>query len=288
MATDEEKKAAEEQRKNIDVEVSKNPKLEAEQKETNKEEEKGDDEVKEEKEEAEVKEEIKDNKEEIEAKDEEVEELEDEKKDAKTEKERARIQKRIDKLTADKQSLKEEVERLKAQIAAKPDDENVYTKEQVEELAKQEAKRLKAEADFDSDCNKLANEAEKLDKKFQAKVHAMAEDAGAIPVMMIGILANDIENGGAVLSYLTNNVDEYEEIKDLSPARMALKLNKISEKLLKPKKEITKVPPSKEPVGGNGTTPEQRANEKDDMDTWVKKRNKEAEEHRRQKLGLVH
>jgi len=222
--------------------------------------------------------------EQVEANEEEIEELEEEKDEAKTEKDKARIQKRIDKLTAKNKTLADENASLKAQLAAKPDDENALTQEDVERLAAQKV----TEREFEAAVNRIADSAAKFDKSFKTKINTLAEEMGTpIPGQMIGILDDLPNNGADVLLYLAKdeNQDEAEEIWKLSPAKMALKLSKISDKI-KPKKQISKVPAPNEALKGRGTTPDV-LNPKN-MDEFVRIRAQQAEAFRKRKMGLTH
>ena len=114
---------------------------------------------------------------------------------------------------------------------------------------------------------------------------------------MIGIL-DDLDNGGAILNYLIDNLDEAERVYALSPAKMAVELTKLSTKIVKEaeekaaaekaakKKEISKVPEPKEPVNGSAKLSEE-PKDTDSMDDWVAKRNKQvAERAERKRQGL--
>lgn len=220
---------------------------------------------------------------EVEEVEDKIDELKDEKKEAKTQADKDRIQRRIDREVGKRKALEDEVKTLKAQLAAKPDDEKVLTEDEVETRANRKALELKAQEDFVRDCNKLAKDATNLDANFKKKVDAMAEDVGPIPSQMIGILS-DLDNGGAVLNYLTDNVDEAEEIYALSPAKMGLKLAKIEEKLAKKVvTRISKVPNPIDPVGGKGTTPETLTG-KEPMEDFARIRAKQVEERRKARL----
>lgn len=274
MPTDDEKKAAAaKERDTINATVVKAEESEVEEKEV---------EVKEEPvEEKEV--EVVATDEAVEEVEDKIDELKDEKKEAKTQADKDRIQRRIDREVAKRKALEDEVKTLRAQLAAKPDDEKTLTEDDVETRANRKALELKAQEDFVRDCNKLAKDATKLDTNFKKKVDAMAEDVGPIPSQMIGILS-DLDNGGAVLNYLTDNVDEAEEIYALSPAKMGLRLAKIEEKLAKkPEKKISKVPNPIDPVGGKGTTPETLTG-KESMDDFARIRAKQVEDRRKQRM----
>lgn len=261
---------ANEERSKIDVTVTSKTGEEDEIKEENEDGKDADDETDENKEKDETTEDEKAD---------DVDEPTKEEVKAKTKEERRqdRIQRRIDKVTAEAKAAKAEVESLKRQLAAKPDDEKVLTEDEVEKRAEAKALQKAAERAFVADCNKLADEAEKEDKDFSKKIDALTEDVGPIPGHMIGILS-DLDNGGKVLSYLANNEDEAEDLWKLSPAKMALKLSRISDKLnAKPKKEISKAPVPNKGLGGKGGQSEV-LHDKMDMRDWVELRNKQVAE----------
>ncbi len=242
----------------------------------------------------EVKEEVIEEK--VEASDEKVEELEEELEDKTlTAAERTRLEKRIQKEREKNKDLRDRLAAAEKQLADKPEGERTYTEEEVEQRAEQRAIQKTIEKEFQSSVKRIADSCQKIDKNFSEKVTAMVEDVtgtgSALPSMMVGILDDMPDHGGPVLMHLANNIEEYEEIYTLSPARMALKLKEISDNIIQKErktktKEISKVPEPKDGVRGKGTTPEQKATEKDDMATFIAKRNREAENHRRQKAGL--
>lgn len=238
-------------------------------------------------------EQVGENEEQIEANADETKKLEAEHAAAKTQKEKDRIQRRIDKLTASNADLKKEVEELNKKLLAKPKEGEGLTEADVEARATQK----QIERQFTNDCNKLWKDATKVDKEFDKKVNDMAEEVGKIPGAMIGMLTElDAENGGAVLSYLTANTEEYEEIFDLIGSnkthKAAVKLEKLSEKIAaegKPKpKPVSNAPAPMKPVGtGAAASSSTVITGKETMAEFVRKRNlqetKKAEERR---LGL--
>ncbi len=188
-----------------------------------------------------------------------------------------RMQRRIDKATAEAKAARAEAEDLKRQLAAKPDDEKVLTEDEVEKRSEAKALQKAAERAFIADCNKLAEEAEKLDKDFTKKINVLTEDIGPIPSQMIGILS-DLDNGAKILTHLTDNEDIAEDIWKLSPAKMALQLSKLSIELnKKPKKEISKVPEPNKGLGGKGGQSDV-LHDKLPMDEWIAKRNRDVAE----------
>lgn len=239
--------------------------------------------------EVEAKEAVEENEEAIEASEKTEEELEAEKSAAKTQREKDRVQRRIDKEVAARKKLAEENAELKKLLAAKEADGDKFTKEDVETQAERIASQKLAQKEFDAICDKLAADGEKADEDFSKKIGVMSEDIGPIPTQMIGILG-DLDNGGAVLAHLANNVDEAEDIYKLSPARMSLKLVKLSQELAeaaKPKpKAQSKVPPPNNPIGGGGGSnlsqiynPE--ASKKMSDEEWIRKRNQDVLEKRK-------
>lgn len=207
----------------------------------------------------------------------------------------ARLQRRLDKTTGSQKDLRKELADAKAKLEAQG--EEVLTKADVDKEADRIANEKIALKEFEDTCNKLNKDALAIDKTFSKKVNAMAEDIGPIPGAMIGVLG-DLDNGGAVLNYLTDNVEIAEEVYVLSPAKMAVKLAKISNELLekaKPKpKKISQAPDPITPVrtgssGGpnlatvlNGTNGNIRGEK---MENYIKLRNKQDEEKRRARLG---
>lgn len=210
------------------------------------------------------------------------EELEAAKEEAKTNAERARIQRRIDKEVAKRKELETQIVELRKALEAKvAEGEVTLTEEDVETRAEAKANMKLAEKKFTEDCNKLQSEAVKLDKDFDKKIKAVADDIGPIPSLMIGVLA-DLDNGGAVLNYLANDPDEAERIYTLanSPAKMAVELAKLSNKVI-PKKEtkaVSKVPAPITPVGGSKVNTDEVLSDKADMKEWIRIRNKQIKE----------
>lgn len=288
MPTEEQKKAAQAERESIKIVKDEagavKAKAEAEAKIAEEAGEKKEEEIVEEVEketEAEEKEAVIEDVEEV------VDELEEKLEDKTlTAKEREKLEGRIEKERKKAKDLRDEVAQLKAQLAARPDDEKVFTEEEIVKRAKEYAKEEIAAKEFEASVNRIAEEAKKLDKDFKTKIEAMAEgyNGGIIPGMMIGILDDLPNHGGDVIMYLTKHEDEYEEIYALSPAKMALKLKAISDKVKPKPKIISKVPAPNEPLKGRGTTPDV-LNPKD-MGNFVRIRAEQAEAYRRRKMGL--
>jgi DNA repair exonuclease SbcCD ATPase subunit len=273
------KSAVELQRESIVVENNNTEEKKVEAKEEAKEEDK---------EEVEETAEVEDKKEEIAASEDKVDDLEEQLEDKTlTAKERERLENRIQKERKKNQELRKELEEANKQLAARPTDEKVFTEDEIERRADAKATQKQIEREFEASVNRIAKEAEKIDPAYKDKVAAMSEDYnnGMIPGAMIDILDNLPNHGGDVLMYLTKNEDEYEEIHALSPAKMALRLKDISDKIKKPIKQASKVPAPNDPLKGKGNSPEVL---RDDMpmEDFARIRAQQVEARRKQKLGL--
>jgi hypothetical protein len=226
--------------------------------------------------------------------------LAQEKEQAKEQRKQDRIQKRIDKLVAERDLTRTENEELKKQLAAKAVDG--LTEEEVNARAKKiaedivnERRTADTQKQFEKDCDILQKEAVKVNKKFNDDVNLMAQEVAPIPAIMIGILVDlDNENGGKVLNYLTQNVDEYEDIYSLSEGRMTAKLIRLSDKIkaeedkakAKNKKEHSNVPPPVTPVNEGRDVRTANVlpnNPTKNMEDFVRIRNAQEAERRKQR-----
>lgn len=219
------------------------------------------------------------------------EELEAEKLEAETAAEKAKIQRRIDREVGKRKELENKIKELEAKLAADPDKANILTEEDVERRSEEKAQALQTQRDFDAASNRLFDAGAKADKEFPVKIKEMADDIGGIPGHLVGII-DDLDNPGEVLVYFTNNADEFKEIYAMSPAKAALKLAKLSDKITaekKPKpKEISKVPDPAETIKGGSSKASDvlPKNPTDNMAEFVRIRAKQADERRRAKMGL--
>jgi hypothetical protein len=209
----------------------------------------------------------------------------------------ARIQKRIDKAVAAQRTAEAETEKWKKLAEAKPADEKLTEAEvqaRAEAIANEKvaaANVTRRQEEFNNACDKLQEAGTKIDKQFTPKAIAMAEELGAIPSRVIGILS-DLDNGAEVLKFMVDDIDEAEKIYDLKdrPERLAIALVRISDKLIAAKKpspkQISKVPdPDDKPVKGNrvnGSTIITEADTKN-MDSYVKKRAAQREQQRKER-----
>lgn len=278
MAEKDAKEAVEEVRKGIDVVVSKKDD-DGNVIETKPEgEEKPEGEVKEEKEEVETEEE------EVEEKDPEVKEEEIETKEeddpVKLKRTIERLQKRVGKTVGERKEIERKLQAAEAALLAKPDGEKVLTQKDVEDLAEKKANDKQLQRDFVNACNKIFDDAIKVDKTFKTKVDAMTDDIGPIPPVMVGVL-EDLDNPGAVLNHLTEDADLTEKLYVMSPAKMAVELTKISTKLAakpkKPVKDVSKTPDPVNPLGGKtNASADINLTRKDLSDKdWIEQRNRD-------------
>lgn len=195
----------------------------------------------------------------------------------KTKRQIERMQKRIDSLAKKSNTTETENAELKKLLDAKKEDGTLtLTEEEVERRAELKAEEKLIDREFKRDVNNLAKSANTLDKEFNKNIKVVTDEIGLLPPVMIGILA-DLENeagkkvGPEVLVYLSKNIDDYEDIYPLSEGRMAIKLQKLAEKVTrKAPKAISQVPKPNDPVGGNRvSTP---LNDKMTDAEWIAKR----------------
>lgn len=206
-------------------------------------------------------------------------------KDAETDpEEKKRIQKRIDREVGKRKAAEAERDTLKARLAEIEKDGPKLTEADVEERSDKKAALTVAQREFDAACDRLGTAAAKADKEFDKKVGEMSKEIGPIPTQMIGIL-DELDNGGEVLSHLTNNVDDAEEIYKLPPAKMALKLAQLSTKVAEAKKpkprEISKVPAPGGTVNTNGRGNQAVLHDKMTDAEWIEQRTKQVAEKRK-------
>lgn len=207
----------------------------------------------------------------------------------------ARLQRRLGKESGDKKDLRKQLEDVQKLLAAKESEEGEkLTEEDVNARAKRIANEELTKREFSQACDRLEKAAIKADKDFSEKIDELAADIGAIPGQLIGML-DDLDNGGAVLAYLANNPDEAEDIWGMKNiVKQASAIVKLGQKVeaeekKKSIKQISKVPPPKQKLGGNGNQPTfDPYNTKTTSDKdWIEQRNKQAAERRAQKLAAM-
>lgn len=203
----------------------------------------------------------------------------------------ARQQRKWDKLAAEKTAAERRVKELEDQLKEKPVEG--LTEEEVQrradalaatKLAEQQAKDAKKK--FEDTCDSLESVAIKTDKDFSKKIVEVTSELGPIPAPIIEVLG-DLEhgNGGQVLAYLADNIDEAEDLYELrdNPRRLDRALSKISDKLKeaekKPKRERSNLPAPIEPVG-NSRQESTRITGKETQEEFNAKRAKQIAEKR--------
>lgn len=243
-----------------------------------------------------------------EEKEEPVEETEEEKaerlanereaKKAREARKEERQQRKWDKLARERDAAKEENERLKKQIAENnPDsltEEEVERRAEAKAAAKLEEQELaRQQREFNKNVKDLELSAKKADPKFNEKLDDMIEELDRpIPGSVISILSDlDHKNGGEVLNYLTENLDEADDIFDLSPHKMTQKLIRISDKLKETKKDKNgktsrkPPPPPLNTVRETGKAETNIITGKESMDDFVRLRERQSEQYRKSKGG---
>jgi len=170
----------------------------------------------------------------------------------------SRLEKRTGRTAGERDQLKKDLAAARTQLEAKVEAGEGLTEEEVERRSNIKAEQIATQREYDKAVKKLVSDATKADKDFNTKAGEMASEVAPVTPFMIGAL-EDIDNGGAVLAYLADNVDEYEEIFAMSPAKIVSRFNRISEKLIadaKPIKKISKVPdPPEKGLKGNQSSP---------------------------------
>lgn len=253
-----EKTEVEKQREGIKVTSSKGEEKE-EKKEDEKEEEKEEDKIEEADEEVD-----KDDEKEEDKEDESGEQKEltaEQKEIAALNKKLERAQRRSGRNASERDENKKKVRELQAALDAKiAEGQQPLTEEEVTRRARELANVELSTREFEKAQDKLIEDATKIDKDFMDKVKDMAAEVAPLPEFFIGAL-NDLDNGGAVLNYLTDNVDEYEDLLKKKGAVKVLKgLVDISNKLAeaaKPKiKKISNAPEPAKPLKGNNRNPD--------------------------------
>lgn len=172
-----------------------------------------------------------------------------------------RLQKRVGKTAGERDAIKKEKAELQAALAAKIEEgQQPLTEEEVNRRARELANQELSAIEFKNAEKKLITEATKVDKNFMSKINDLAEEVAPLPAFFVGAL-DDLDNGGEVLNYLTDNHDEYEDLLGrTTPTKVIKGLVEISNKLLeakKPKpKKISNAPEPPKAPGGNRKSPD--------------------------------
>lgn len=217
-------------------------------------------------------------------------------KEEKARRKQERQQRKWDRLAAEKTAAEKRVRELEAQLNEQP--KEGLTEEEVERRAEEKAaKKLEerqareAQKAFEDNCDALEADAVKAANtttdQFRVKLGVMNEEIGQpVQTRLVTMLAElDNKNGGEVLNYLTDNIDEVEELYKLSDIRMSQKIIRLSDKLKaekapKPKPKSNNPPPIK-PINESGRKDIQNLTGKEDMDTFVKVRERQVAERQK-------
>jgi len=212
----------------------------------------------------------------------------------KEERKQARQQRKWDKLAAEKTAAEKRVQELEARLKEQPVEG--LTEEEVQRRADAlaatklaEKQALEAKKKFEDTCDSLESVAIKTDKDFSKKIVEVTSELGPIPAPIIEVLG-DLEhgNGGQVLAYLADNIDEAEDLYELrdNPRKLDRALSKISDKLKeaekKPRRERSSLPPPIEPVG-NSRQESTRITGKESQEEFNAKRAKQIAERQAQR-----
>lgn len=212
----------------------------------------------------------------------------------KADRQEKRIQKRIDKAIAAQKAAEARAEAAEARLKEQPVEG--LTEEEVQRRADAlaatklaEKQALEAKKKFEDTCDSLESVAIKTDKEFTKKIVEVTSELGPIPAPIIEVLG-DLEygNGGQVLAYLADNIDEAEDLYELrdNPRKLDRALSKISDKLKeaekKPRRERSALPPPIEPVG-NSRQESTRITGKESQEEFNAKRAKQIAERQAQR-----
>jgi len=167
--------------------------------------------------------------------------------------EQDKVQKRIDKAIYEKHQARRELEQARAEAAelrAKFEAGDQLPPENIQDLVRQEAARMKAEESFNAACNKTYDEGVKeFGPSFDKAMHNLS---------LVGMsnefleLVSESDHGAKILAHLGQDLDEAERIARLSPLKMARELTKLDIELGSKKtvKKISSAPEPIKPVSG--------------------------------------
>lgn len=196
------------------------------------------------------------------------------------EKKLERAQRRAGKTAQERDDNRKKVKELQSALDAKLEEgTQPLTAEEVKRQARELADQDLTAREFNKAQEKLIDAAIKVDKTFMSKINDLAAEVAPLPGFFIGALDKlEHDNGGAVLNYLTDNPDDYENIlKNNDPVQTLTKLIRISDKLYeasKPKpKKVSNAPEPAKPLKGNNRNPDALPpNPTKDMETFVRVR----------------
>lgn len=202
-----------------------------------------------------------------------------------------RLQKRVGKTAGERDAIKKELKDAKTALETKvAEGEQPLTEEEVNRRARELANQELTQKEFDAAQARLIKGATAIDKNFMSKINDLAAEVAPLPAFFIGAL-DDLDNGGEVLNYLSDNPDEYEDLIGTTKATKVIKgLVEISNKLIeakKPKpKKISSVPEPAKVPGGNRRSPDTLPPDPTkNMEEFIRVRNMQEQERRKAKMG---
>ena len=202
-----------------------------------------------------------------------------------------RLQKRVGKTAGERDQIKKELKEAKTALDAKlAEGTQPLTEEEVNRRARELANQELTAKEFNDAQERLIRDATKIDKNFMSKINDLAADIAPLPGFFIGSL-DDLDNGGEVLNYLSDNPDEYEDLLAINkPTKIIKGLVDISNKLIeakKPKpKKISDAPPPPKPLKGSNKSPDQLPPDPTkNMEEYIRVRNQQEAEKRKARFG---
>jgi hypothetical protein len=181
---------------------------------------------------------------------------------------------------------KAEGEEKPAPAAAAPDP-NLVPRSEVSRLAKEEANRLAAEADFNKSCNEVFAKGKAEFKDFDKKVGAFGQlTSGHTDPVAFGNYMNLVsaslelgDDSAKVLYALGSDMDEAARVMSLPPIKMGVELTRIASRL-NTGKPISSAPAPIRPVRGAAKAEPRLDDPNLSTAEWVALRNKQLAEKR--------
>lgn len=195
------------------------------------------------------------------------------------------FQKRIDKLTAQKAALQQQLEtallRVNTPKPAEPGSpQNVVPPQHpqgIDPEAMRLAQQIVEQQQFAEKCNNLVDTGkEKYGEAFEETMQNMRA-AGAIGEVDPGFIQAvlDLENPVKVFHTLGQDPDEATRLLNLPPRKQIIELARLDAKLTKPPVvKISQAPPPITPVGGAAKAEVSLEDPKLSMEAWIEQRNK--------------
>lgn len=137
---------------------------------------------------------------------------------------------------------------------SKKKDSEVSQRETQEKAAKEWNARLEKARDAVEDFDEVCSESE------------------AVVTQPMAAAIQESDQGALIAYYLAKNPAEAERISKLSPSKQAAAIVGLEEKVAKPAKKPSNAPEPIAPVGRAGAAVDSGPSDKDDVDTWLKKR----------------